>query len=280
MNYLKDIHILRVLTCFWGACFCSTGSELPAWMRLLESYFVGSKFCPPFSFFSDGFVLSKCLILSPRAKMWKYFKPHYKFLPSPIFPAQWQHHANMRADKCEALQEKMKCKQISAEKTLGCLFLGKTRWWRGVCLCETERAVILFISSAPALWFLWGTDVHNSIQSHPLNSLSVPAPPTACTAPSHTRSPHVNAPATLTCILWTFDCPSPSAAQSCISCSWVNTWFNQVWLPPWSVCTAVSQMCSELLATKHLDFYCFPSVHLLMSVNGILLLCSWIHIPD
>lgn len=52
---------------------------------------------------------------------------------------------------------------------------------------EREREVTLSISSAPALWFLWGTDVHNLIQCLiPLHSLSpVPAPPTVC---KHTQT--------------------------------------------------------------------------------------------
>lgn len=168
----------------------------------------------------------------------------------------------------------MKCKSISAEKTLGCLFL---EWQDGeeVRLCETERAVILFISSAPALWFLWGTDVHNSIQSLiPLNSLSVPAPPTACMAHLHTL---VSCECAFHSHLHSVNVSLCSSAS--ISCSWVNTWFNQVWLPPWSVCIAASQMCSKLLAT-----WTFIVFHLytLMFVNDILLQAqfSWIHIPD
>lgn len=30
--------------------------------------------------------------------------------------------------------------------------------------------------------------------------------------------------------------------SGCISCSWVNTWYNQVSLPPLSVCTSVGQL--------------------------------------
>lgn len=67
-----------------------------------------------------------------------------------------------------------------------------------MCLCVWEREVTLCISSAPALWFLWGTDVHNLIQCLiPLFSLSaVPAPPTVCThthVHTHTNTrPHTH----------------------------------------------------------------------------------------
>lgn len=75
---------------------------------------------------------------------------------------------------------------------------GKIRWGamcrrRGKVVMrgerDREREVTLSISSAPALWFLWGTDVRNLIQCLiPLYSLSpVPAPPTVC---KHTQTPH------------------------------------------------------------------------------------------
>lgn len=55
--------------------------------------------------------------------------------------------------------------------------------------------------------------------------------------------------------------------SGCISCSWVNTWFNQVSLPPLSACTSVGQLwhctqCSYLtwksVQRKHMDacMYC------------------------
>lgn len=74
---------------------------------------------------------------------------------------------------------------------------------RGVCVGGEEKVVMtcvlarervrvevsLSVSSAPALWFLWGTDVHNLIQCLiPLYSLSlVPAPPTVCLS-AHTHT--------------------------------------------------------------------------------------------
>lgn len=44
-----------------------------------------------------------------------------------------------------------------------------------------------------------------------------------------------------TCILRTFYCPFPSTLHI-LFCSWVNTWYNQVSLPLFSVCTSVGQL--------------------------------------
>ena len=150
---------------------------------------------------------------------------------------------------------------------------------RGVCMCERgkegegEREVTLSISSAPALWFLWGTDVHNLIQCLiPLYSLSpVPAPPTVCEHTQTRSQTHTQAQAdththTHTHIVswerqsyiaatFSYECAgvySPAywghftvcfpLCSGCVSCSWVNTWYNQVSLPPLSVCTSVGQL--------------------------------------
>lgn len=105
---------------------------------------------------------------------------------------------------------------------------------------ERERVkVTLSISSAPALRFLWETDVHNLIQCLiPLHSLSlVPAQPTVYRHTHthvHTQTHWAYLPASWG--LFTVNFP---LSPGCVSCFWVNTWYNLVLLPLLSFCTSV-----------------------------------------
>lgn len=139
-----------------------------------------------------------------------------------------------------------------------------------------KRAVILSISPAPALWFLWGTDVHNLIQclipsTHYLQCQHHQLSAHAQThKQAHTYSIVSWETQSYIAVLMSGGVFTDSTRRGLFivhfplcsggkSCSRANTWFNQVSLPPLSICTSVGQLWQWSYSTwnsvqrKHMD---------------------------